>query len=148
MLDRIRLHLHSGGKDGYQGFVELQQSGYGPSTVEVVLPNGETWDQPCFEATYAVVGGEDAWDDFLTKIESPESKTRLFFLSLHLKQVVTGPLHDHYDYDSPWCFPVAVKMEETWSIERSRKTLGGEVPKFRGDMFKPDQLGASYGIEE
>ena len=109
------------------------------------------WGQPCFEVVYAVVGGEDAWDDFRELLvdydtdNSPGRSSPLYFLSLHLKQVVSGPLHDHYDYDSPWCFPVEVTTGEVWSIKRVADTEGGEVPDFE----KIEKyLAAAYGMKK
>ena len=155
MLHEIRLHLHTGGKDGYQGFVALKQSGYGPSSVEEAdeFDDDMLTPQPCFEATYAV--GEEGMSlgelekkVRKSKTSSQSQPTALYFLSLHLKQIETGPLHDHYDYDSPWCFPVAVETGSVWSIKRVAGTEGGEVPDFNDKSFEPEQLGASYGIEE
>ncbi|WP_241085034.1 hypothetical protein [Candidatus Vondammii sp. HM_W22] len=72
----------------------------------------------------------------------------MYFLSIHLKQIEHGRLHNHYDYDSPWCFPASVsesgKGENRLVVIRRKGGGRSDVPDFKGDIFKRSIFGEVY----
>lgn len=141
LLDEIRLHLHAGGKDGYQGYASLQQTGDKPKPWRAPGHQGQHDRGRGLVVNYAVSGGGMSWDRLQKTREQItfDEKKPHYFLSIHFKQIETGPLHDHYDYNSPWCFPAEMDQggDKVWFIQRMSYKLVdlgdlGEVPDFDG----------------
>ncbi len=156
MLDEIHLHLHSGGKAGYQGYIQLKQTACETSQwTERVSLGSRSALVPVrgVDVEYEVAEGEGgmSWGEHkerqLMQKESGPTEY-MYFLSIHLKQIEHGGLHNHYDYDSPWCFPAKVsesgKGENRLVVIRRKGGWKGEVPDFDGVSFEPRILGEIY----
>ena len=48
----------------------------------------------------------------------------MFFLSIQFQDQIKKKPHNHYDYESPWCFPIEFQETDTiqkeWEAERNK----------------------------
>ncbi|WP_330178096.1 hypothetical protein [Candidatus Vondammii sp. HM_W22] len=155
MLDEIRLHLHSGGKAGYQGYIRLKQTACEASQwTERVSLGSRSALVPVrgVDVEYEVAEGEGgmSWGDLDNEKKEIiiNGGSPMCFLSIHLKQIEHGHLHKHYDYDSPWCFPASVSESEKGEnrLVTIRRKGGGrsDVPDFEDIFDNPKLLGEIY----
>ena len=156
LFDEIRLHLHSGGEIGYHGYVCLRQTGEfefidtiyrtgtGANSEEMLVKE----EVAIYEVNDELVDVVMDWEGFLDEIEdiSDCKKESIYFLSIHFGKVKDGLLHDHYCYESSWCFPAYVHLPSYGhSNVRIGRPLGkkGEVPDFEARILK--SFGDVYG---
>ena len=139
LLNVLCLHMYDNEaeeKDKYVGYVGFKKHTF-------VSVNGA---QNCvynYEAIEGSLSVRELQKQLEQSDESDENDREdfssfLFFLSIQFQDQIKKKPHNHYDYKSPWCFPV--EFQETDTIQKEWETKRNKLAHKDKNTFKEDKM--------